>query len=266
MQNINNLVVGGTNGIGLALVKKMCEDNRNIVYVVGRNPRRIKSYISSGQVVFIYADLSGDVKETAKHICDEIGRPLHNVLFTAAEIGPLGEYIGADYDAKHDKAKNVNCYSQIEILKTLERYLRVSRETRVLFIASEFSDPLVYSPMIPSYCHTKLLLDRQVNILMLLASRDMFSCKIRFFNSGFVDTQLSYIIDLALRIKDVRKEVPSTVAAAIIHAFNEMPAEDFLKNKLSTSEYKRNTLYPQGLGLFKEYLSRESDTILAIRR
>jgi 3alpha(or 20beta)-hydroxysteroid dehydrogenase len=58
MKNI--LVAGGTDGLGLEIVKLLIEDTSNHVIVLGRNPEKLKSII--GKIDFYKIDVSNEVE------------------------------------------------------------------------------------------------------------------------------------------------------------------------------------------------------------
>ena len=190
---MNIVVTGGTDGIGLALVKNLLSLNHN-VQMVGKDPKKAEKILNSLnnlKLEFFECDLS-EKKEINKLI---------NKMNTLSSIDVLVNNAGAIFDKRElnsegiEKTFALNHLSYLQLSLGLKKKLEESKISRIINISSEahknydldvndLQNEINYNGW-KAYCRSKLL-----NIFITYSFKKELNTKINCncLNPGFVNS------------------------------------------------------------------------------
>jgi retinol dehydrogenase 12 len=209
MSNKNIIVTGGTDGIGLAIVKKLIEKNHNI-FIVGKNAEkgnRILNTLNNSKLEFFQADLS-EKNETENLI---------NKLKKVTTIDVLINNAGAVFEKREINQNNIektfalNHLSYFSLGIGILDQLENSINGRIINVASnahkryqlnlnDLENKINYNGW-KAYCRSKLL-----NILFTYSFNKELKTKVtcNCFHPGFVNSNFgnnnSSILRFAINI------------------------------------------------------------------
>ena len=210
---MNIIVTGGTDGIGLALVKKLLLLNHN-VKMVGKNPKkaeRILDSVNNSKLEFFSCDLSEK---------REINKLIHKIN-NLSSIDVLVNNAGAIFDKRElnsegiEKTFALNHLSYLQLSLGLKKNLEDSKIGRIINISSnvhknyyldinDLQNEIKYNGW-KAYCRSKLL-----NILMTYSFKKELNTKINcnclhpgFVNSNFGNNNKNFYRFLIKFVKNL---------------------------------------------------------------
>lgn len=187
------LVTGGTNGLGLATVKRLSERG-DMVVTCGRDPARVAAANSLPNVRAFVCDLSKEkaIDKLLANVQEELnGQPL-DVLINNAGVQRHGDPIlEARSLARIDEAWAANVRAPVALTQKVWPHLRQADAPIILNVGSTCSSPKFAGAFFLAYPVTKSALKCFSNTLRQEAALVLPSARVVHFTTGAFQTELT---------------------------------------------------------------------------